>query len=296
MKKLRNALVVTALGFAFVCGNSFAQNQPQGGCPNQPPPKSGQNQPHPPKPGLNQPDRQNGMDNQNRPQKGQEGMKKGPEGPNPGGPEGDNPKFQTEMKRHGETMKGIFEQIKALHEKIRKALESKIGEQGKPGPQDRPDQPNRQNQPGQDGQQGQQPNRPDNAGGQNRPDGVNPPKPGEENPDGNPKDDMIKKVLEPYRAEAEQIASQFAAEILTHHQNLLQIITDDQENIKNRMTENILKPPPPPPKKPQGQGGECKPNPSEKKNKPNCQGNNDRRGPPDKGDKTQQNDKQGSGE
>lgn len=237
MRKLTKVLMAAFLGVNLIGGVSIAQDKTQ------------------------RPDQ---SDRSSRPE-GKENVGRRPEGPKPGGPDlgmMDNPKVREEMKRHGELMKGLFEQIKALHEKIRKELESKIGEPGNKGkidPRDinrpgQPDKPNRPDNPGKDGRPQPPPDigdRPEPSDRQGNTEGIGslPPdqqgaSPEGQGPRGQPKEELLK-ILEPYRAEAQGIADKIASELVTHHQNLLQIVTGEKENIKNALTEKILLPPPP---------------------------------------------------
>jgi len=153
--------------------------------------------------------------------------------PPPGVPDGmmESPKVREEMKRHGEVLKGLSGQMKTLQEKIRKELEPKGGR-----PQTPPPEP------------------PDKQGNPEEP-GPGPLPPGQPGipPEGQPDEDPLK-ILEPYRAEAQQIADKITSELVTHCQNLVRIVTGEKENIKNALTDKILLPPPPPPR--QGKPGE----------------------------------------
>lgn len=176
-------------------------------------------------------DRPQGVDSGKPNKPPREGMGNMPEGQRPGGPDGmmDNPKVQEEMKRHQEVMKGFVEQIKALHEKMRKETEAKMKDwKTKLDNPNKPDDSNSQNNPN-------NPEKPKPVDG-----GKMPPPP--ERPKS--KEEMLK-LLEPYRPEAQKIADSITAELVTHHQNLFNIVTGEQENIKNALTDKILLPPPP---------------------------------------------------
>lgn len=269
MRKLTKALVTALLGVVLVWGISLAQNKPQK---------------------TDQPNRPPRPDNR-------EDMGRRPEPPRPGGPDGmmDNPKVQEELKRHGEVMKGLFEQIKALHEKIRKELESKIGGPGKKGviePGDingnKPDQPNRPNKPDNPGKNGR-PQPPPEQGNTEEPGTLPPGQPGTppegQGPGGPPQlpppNEEVTKILEPYRAEAQQIADKIVSELVTHQQNLLQIVTSEKENIKNALTEKILLPPPPPPR----QGKQGKNGREQRPDRPDRPDRGGRQEPPDRPDR-----------
>jgi hypothetical protein len=269
MRKLTKVLIAAFLGINLIGGVSIAQDKTQ-------------------KP--DQPDRPS------RPE-GKEFTGKRPEfqPQPPPGPDGmmENPKVREELKRHGEVMKGLFEQIKALHEKIRKELESKIGEPGnkwkidpkdinKPG---QPDKPNKPDNPGKDGRpqpppdKGDRPEPPDRQGNAEGTGQLPPEQPGKppegQRPGGQPKEELLK-ILEPYRAEAQGIADKIASELVTHHQNLLQIVTSEKENIKNALTEKILLPPPP-------RRGE--PGREQRPDRPDRPGRDGKLEPPDRGDR-----------
>lgn len=117
-----------------------------------------------------------------------------------------NSKVQEEMKRHEGVMKPLAEQVKTLKEKIMTDLKSKMGERKDSG-----DMP---------------------------PMGQGAPK-----PDDKMKEKM-EKLLEPYQAEAEQIAGKIAAELVLHHQNLAKILEAEKENITKNITKDILMPMP----------------------------------------------------
>jgi hypothetical protein len=53
------------------------------------------------------------------------------------------------------------------------------------------------------------------------------------------------KILEPYKAEAEQIAGKITAEFIIHHQNLSKIAETNKENVIKNVTGSILMPPMP---------------------------------------------------
>ncbi|MBI4835416.1 MAG: hypothetical protein HY811_11455 [Planctomycetes bacterium] len=116
-----------------------------------------------------------------------------------------NLKVQEEMKRHGEAMKPLFEEMKVLREKMRKELKPKDGETKPP-----------KEQPGKDA-----------------------PK-----PDDKMREDM-EKLMDPYKAEAEKIAGKITAEMVLHHQNLAKIVEAEKENITKKIAKDILMPPPP---------------------------------------------------
>jgi len=263
MKNLIRALVAAFLGINLIWVISMAQNMP-------------------PNPGQSE-----------KPQRpeGRQEIGRGPEGPNPRGPGDmmDNPNVQAEMKRHWEAMKGFAYEIKALHDKIRKELESKIGETengrksgpdmpGSPGKDDRPQPPDR----------GDRPKPPDKSGNPeepNRPKGPVPPDqqgnpPENSGPEGKLKEDQAK-ILEPYHAEAEQIADRIYSELITHHQNLLKIVTAEKETMKKTITEKILMPP----KRPEGPGMNQRPEPPDRPDRPDRPNKDGRPDPSDRGDR-----------
>ncbi|MFH0888755.1 MAG: hypothetical protein V1871_06055 [Planctomycetota bacterium] len=273
MRKLTKVLMAAFLGVNLIGGVSIAQDKTQ------------------------RPDQ---SDRSSRPE-GKENVGRRPEGPKPGGPDlgmMDNPKVREEMKRHGEVTKGLFEQIKALHEKIRKELESKIGEPGNKGkidPRDinrpgQPDKPNRPDNPGKDGRPQPPPDRgdrPESPDRQGNAEGTGPLPPEQsgtppegQGPGGQPREELLK-ILEPYRAEALGIADKIALELVTHHQNLLQIVTGEKENIKNALAEKILLPPPPRRGEP---GREQRPDRSDRPDRGGRDG-------PDKGDRPEPTDR-----
>jgi len=282
MKNTAKVITAALLGVTLICGTSLAQNRP----PND------QGQPNRP--------RFEGRPDQGQRPEGRPEMNQRPGQPQPPNPDGimENPKVQAEMKRHGEVMKGFFEQIKTLREKIKKALESEIGniERGGPG-----GPPNGQSGPNNRGRQGPPPNQPPNGpGNRGRGEGQQPPDQnnGQQPPNrqGNPEGfrppqgeepkgptEEVKKLLETFRAEADAIADKIAAEIVTHHQNLAKIVAEEKDNIKKTISDRILMPPPPP-NRPQGQGGAIGPEgqggQNEQGNQGGNQGKGERRGPP----------------
>lgn len=193
------------------------------------------------------PDRPDRPDRPERPDKPQQGGKQR-QGM---GPMVMSPQIKEEMQRHREVMKGLFEQIKALHKKVKSAIGSKMKEMRKElkDKRDRPERPakaDRTDKP-------ERPDRPD------RPEGFSEGKPREKF-----RED-IEKLLEPYRAEAEQIAGAIVTEMALHHQNLAQIISSDQADITQRLAKKILMP------RRQGQrrrGGQGKGDRPERPNRP----------------------------
>lgn len=123
-----------------------------------------------------------------------------------------NPKFQEELKRHKEVMKGLFEQAKELRQKIREAMKAKREElkaQKDAEPQD-----NVKNH-------------------------------GKTNPTDNKNRreffrEEMKKIVESFRPQAEMIAGQISGEIILHRQNILNIINAEQSAIKEKIINRIL--------------------------------------------------------
>lgn len=169
----------------------------------------------------------------------------------------ENPKFQAEMKRHGDAMKGFFIQIKALRDKIRKEMQAKFAEsQGAKVEPSRPGGtiPAGQGVPPGGNTQGNDtspklPAGPDNSEGIKPPAGQTPAE-GQE-PEAKLKADLMK-LLAPYHGEARQIADKISSELVTHHQNMLKIVTDDKDTIADKITEKIMMPP----KRHSGPGGQ----------------------------------------
>ena len=237
-----------------------------------------------------------GGSNQNQ----QQGGRQNNMGKRPGNPDSivETPKVQEEMKRHGEVMKGLMEEMKSLREQVKKEMESKMGKpQG--GPQEgRGEMPDRGGcVPGNRGSMQEPPEGCDECqpppepapktnmpqlpsdregGGQFRgPDeqeGCMSPNQGGGQPQCEIPDE-IKAILEPFQSEAEQVATKIVSEFITHYGNLEKIVSDDQQNIKASVAKKLLMPPPPPRK----QSGAMKQNPQGGQESPGNPGKNGNR-------------------
>ncbi len=161
--------------------------------------------------------------------------RKGPEMKR-GGPGGmdemmGNPKIKEEMKRHREAMKGLFEKAQELRKKIREAIKAKIKELREQRKEERKNRSEDVDDAEEDASSSS-----------------------EKAPAKTNRKEKMKELVEPYRGEAEAIAGGITAEILLHHQNLLNILTSEQAAIQEKITNRILMPPKPGMKK-QGQEG-----------------------------------------
>jgi len=138
-----------------------------------------------------------------------------------------NPKVLEEMKRHREAMAKLLEQARILREKMKSKGEGSKG--STEGASKNPDNP-------------ENPEKPE----------MNPSAPPPSLPEGG-KPEETKKPAEGFKSETEKVAGEIVAEIITHHNNLAQIVEAEKEGIQKKTAEFIASPKMP--MRPEGMGG-----------------------------------------